>query len=66
MNDQTKLALFDALMAYLYESSSALDETARALASNPLHSARVDILNESLNSARVLLSKVNLPFFHMI
>jgi hypothetical protein len=61
MTVETKIIskqLYDALLAYLIQSSTALDETARALASDPLHEARVELLNESLDSGRVLLSKV--------
>jgi hypothetical protein len=50
--------LYDALLEYLIQSSDAMDQTFRALASDPLHSSRVDVLKDSLNSARVLLSKV--------
>jgi hypothetical protein len=50
--------LYDALLDYLIQSSTALDETSRALASDPLHSSRVNVLKDSLDSARVLLSKV--------
>jgi hypothetical protein len=60
-DDQTKTIskkLYDALLAYLIESSTTLDETARALAPDPLQSSRVDVLNDALDSARVLLSKV--------
>jgi hypothetical protein len=60
MNDGSK-QLYDALLAYLIQSSTALDETARALELDPLHSSRVDVLNDSLASARVLLSKVINP-----
>jgi hypothetical protein len=59
MNDQTKLSLFDALLAYLFQSSSAMNDTVGALLLDPLQSSRVDVLNDSLDSARVLLSKVN-------
>jgi hypothetical protein len=64
MNDQTKLSLFDALLAYLFQSSAAMDDTARALAPDPLHAARVAVLNDALDSARVLLSKVIIPCFN--
>jgi hypothetical protein len=59
MNDQTKLALFDALVAYLIRSSSAIDGTIKALATGALVSPLV--LNEAINSAKVLLSKVIIP-----
>jgi hypothetical protein len=60
-NDQIKTIskqLYDALLAYLIQSSTALDGTARALAPDPLQTFRVEVLNDSLDSARVLLSKV--------
>jgi hypothetical protein len=56
MNDQTKLSLFDALLAYLIQSSSAMDGTINALATGALVSP-LD-LNEAIDSAKVLLSKV--------
>jgi hypothetical protein len=55
--------LYDALLDYLIQSSTALDDTARALAPDPLQAARVDVLNDSLDLARVLLSKV---IFHIL
>jgi hypothetical protein len=64
-NDQSKTIskkLYDALLAYLIESSTTLDETVRALAPDPLQSSRVDVLNDALDSARVLLSKVIHPY----
>jgi hypothetical protein len=62
MNDQTKLALFDALKAYLFQSSSAMKDSIKALVLDPLLASRVDVLNDALDSARVLLSKVNHHF----
>ena len=56
MNDQIKLALFDALLAYLIQSSTAMDGTIKSLASGALVSPLV--LNEAIDSAKVLLSKV--------
>jgi hypothetical protein len=58
MNDQERLALHDALVAYLIKSSSTLKDTYHALAQDTLHAARVVELTESLDSAKVLLSKV--------
>jgi hypothetical protein len=58
MNDQAKLALHDAFVAYLLQSSKVMDATARALASDPLQADKVDVLDESLGSAKVLLSKI--------
>jgi hypothetical protein len=59
MNDQTKLALFDALLAYLIQSSTAMDGTIKALATGALVSPLY--LNEAIDSAKVLLSKVFHP-----
>ena len=56
MNDQTKLALFDSLLAYLIQSSSAMNGTIKALATGALVSPLV--LNEAIDSAKVLFSKV--------
>jgi hypothetical protein len=56
MNDQTKLALFDPLLAYLIQSSTAMDGTIKALSTGALVSPLV--LNEAIDSAKVLLSKV--------
>jgi hypothetical protein len=56
MNDQAKLSLFDALLAYLIQSSNAMDDTIKALATGALVSPIV--LNEANDSAKVLLSKV--------
>jgi hypothetical protein len=53
--------LYDSFLAYLIQSSVAMDETARALAPDTLQAARVDVLNDSLDSARVLLSLVIHP-----
>jgi hypothetical protein len=49
MDDQTKLALFDALLAYLIQSSTAMDGTIKALATGALVSPLV--LNEAIDSA---------------
>jgi hypothetical protein len=62
MNDQTKLALFDSLKANLFQSSSAMDDSIKALVLDPMQASRVDVLNDALDSARVLLSKVNHHF----
>jgi hypothetical protein len=61
MNDtkQISIELYDAFLAYLIQSSAALNETARALSPDPLQAARVDALKTSLDSAKVLLSKVS-------
>jgi hypothetical protein len=58
--DLTKLALFDSLLAYLIQSSSAMDGTIKALASGALVSPLV--LTEAIDSAKVFLSMVIHPF----
>ena len=58
MNDATKLALFDALILYLIQSSSTMHNTRKTLASNPLFTTQIECLNTSIDSAKVLLSKV--------
>jgi hypothetical protein len=63
MNDQTKLALFDALLAFLIQSSTAMEGTIKALASGALVSPLV--LNEAIDSAKVLLSKVIYPSINL-
>jgi hypothetical protein len=64
MNNDTKIALFDGLWAWFIQSYSAMDATAKALAPDPLHSAHVALLTESLDSAKILLSKV--PIHHLL
>jgi hypothetical protein len=59
MNDESKLALFDALLAYLIQSSTAMGSTIKALETGALVSQ--DSLNEANDSAKVLLSKVIQP-----
>jgi hypothetical protein len=58
MTDEAKLALHDLFLAYLIQSADALDSTARALESVPLQASQVVLLNESLDSAKILLTKV--------
>jgi hypothetical protein len=58
MLDEAKLALFDELLACTIQSSYAMDATVRAIAPDPLHAARVLLLSDSLDSTRVLLTKV--------
>ena len=64
MENETKMItkdLYDALLDYLIQSSASLDETGRALAPDPVHAARVKVLNKSLDSAKVILSMVLFP-----
>jgi hypothetical protein len=60
MNNDTKLALLDGLWAWFIQSYSAIDATAKALAPDPLQSAHVALLTESLDSGKILLSKVSI------
>jgi hypothetical protein len=56
MTDEAKLALHDLFLSYLIQSAGAMNTIARALAPDPL-------LNDSLDSAKILLTKVlNPPF----
>jgi hypothetical protein len=55
---------YDKLVAYLIQSTDAMDATFRALEPYPLHSSQVFLLNESLDSARVLLSEVLIHQFN--
>ena len=59
MDDATKLALFDALFIYLLKSSYAMTTTRKALASNPLFTSQTELLTATLDSAKLLLSKVS-------
>jgi hypothetical protein len=56
--DYKKSDLFNELLACLIQSSLSMDETVRALAKEPLHAEQVNMLNDSLESVRVLLTKV--------
>jgi hypothetical protein len=56
MKNAEKLALFDALVAYLFKSSTAMDETVKSLATGALISP-LDF-QDSMASAKVLLSQV--------
>ena len=58
MNDERKIQLFDELLVCVIQSSHAMDAAARAYAQDPLQAARVILLNKSLDSTKVLLSKV--------
>jgi hypothetical protein len=58
MLDELEVALFDELVACVIQSSHAMCGTAKALPVDPLHAPQVLLLNDSLDSTRVLLSKV--------
>jgi hypothetical protein len=60
MSEEAKLALFDALVAYLIQSSAAINVTIRAIASgSPVSPLDLD---KALDTAKVLLSQVILGF----
>jgi C4-dicarboxylate-specific signal transduction histidine kinase len=61
MTDEAKLALHDLFIAYLIESSAAITSTSMYLALRPQHSSQAIILNDSLDSAKFLLTKVFNP-----
>ena len=58
MDNNSKLALFEDLIIYLIQSSNTMTLARKALASNPLFTSQIEWLNTSLDSAKVLLSKV--------
>ncbi len=58
MDNATKLALHDPFVAYLLESSLSMADTIQFLALDPLNSSRVDLLNDSLDTAKFLLTQV--------
>jgi hypothetical protein len=60
INNNTKLALFDGLWNWFIQSYAAMDATVKALAPDPLQSVHVSLLTESLDSAKILLSKVSI------
>jgi hypothetical protein len=58
MTDEAKLAIHDLFLAYLIQSADAINTTARVIESDPLQASQVVLLNESLDSAKILLTKV--------
>jgi hypothetical protein len=58
MMEEAKLALHDLFVSYLIQSADAMNNTARALASDPLQASQVNLLSESIDSAKILLTKV--------
>jgi hypothetical protein len=64
MKDEAKLALHDLFLSYLIQSSDAMNTIAKALAPDPLQASQAILLNDSLDSAKILLTKVlNPPVF---
>jgi hypothetical protein len=61
MTDEAKLAVHDLFLAYLVQSADAMNTIARALWPDPLQEPLVVILTESLDSAKILLTKVLNP-----
>jgi hypothetical protein len=58
MNNDAKLALLDGLWTWFLQSYAAMDATVKFLSPDPLNSVHVSLLAESLESAKILLSKV--------
>jgi hypothetical protein len=58
LDEEFKFDLFDELLACVIQSSFAMDDTAKALASDPIHAARVALLKDALDSTKVLFTKV--------
>ncbi len=59
MNNDTKLALFDGLWNWFVQTYATVDATAKALASDSLHSAHVDRLNDSIDSAKICTPSIS-------
>jgi hypothetical protein len=58
MREPISLERYNELVAFLIQSGDAMDETVRALSSDPLQAPRVKLLKESLALARALLTEV--------
>ncbi len=59
MEDEDKVLLHEQLIAYLIQSAHAMAAALRALATDRLHASSLDVLTSSLESAKVILSKVS-------
>jgi hypothetical protein len=57
-HSETREALFGSLVIYLIKSSFTLNETLSALATNPQHASLFVLMSISLDSAKVLLTRV--------
>jgi hypothetical protein len=63
MDDEAKASLFNRLVNYVINSSSAMDDTAKILALDPSQSSQVSRLNKQIDSAKSIMTKVN-PSIH--
>jgi hypothetical protein len=61
MNDEAKTALFDRLVNYVINSSSAMDDTAKILALDPSHSSHVSRLKLHIDTAKSIMTRVIHP-----
>jgi hypothetical protein len=57
MNSDPELLV--ALWTWFLQSYAAMDATAKALSPDPVQSVHVALLNETLDSAKILMSKVS-------
>jgi hypothetical protein len=57
-DDDSNLALSEGQWLWFIQSYDTMDTTAKALSTDPLQSAIVNLLTESLDSAKILLSTV--------
>jgi hypothetical protein len=58
MNDRAKALLFDRLFEYLINSSTAMDETVKAMTLDPLRISEVNRLNVQITAAKFLITRV--------
>jgi hypothetical protein len=58
IENDAKIAIHSTLVVYLIESSATMRDTVDALALDSMQVIQVDLLNESLNYAKILLTKV--------
>jgi hypothetical protein len=58
MNNESKIAMFDYLVGYVINSSYAMNDTAKILALDPLHISEMNRLNEFIDLAKCLMTKV--------
>jgi hypothetical protein len=64
MNDRAKALLFDRLVDYLINSSSAMDETVKAMTLDPLRISEVNRLNVQIGTAKCLMTQVIYPYIN--
>jgi hypothetical protein len=58
MDDEVKTALFDRLVNYVINSSSAMNTVAKALVSDSSQSSHVSRLNKHINTAKSIMTQV--------